>query len=135
MTYDAFIDAVLDRADLQNRDVAQRITDVVLETFGEILYRTERDRIGTQLPKPLANALHAPQPENARHDGERFGPEEFLTRVKARADVNYPTAESVTPVVVNVLQSALGPGTLSDTADRLPGAYASLFGFMEPVTG
>lgn len=46
MTQNEFIEAVRERLDHGRRDEASKRTIVVLTTFSEILYRTERDTLG-----------------------------------------------------------------------------------------
>jgi len=106
-----------------------------LETFSEILYRTERDQISAQLPDELAHPLQAARPENTRQETERLNAEEFLNRVQARADIGYPDAERLVPVVLRVLDDALGEGTLDEVAHRLPESYTDLFPFIDRPNG
>lgn len=45
---------------------------VVLETFSEILYRTERDTVSAPLPKELSHHLGAAETEHTRERVERL---------------------------------------------------------------
>ncbi|HEX6387556.1 MAG TPA: DUF2267 domain-containing protein [Anaerolineae bacterium] len=128
MQYDEFMDRVQERADLDSRDDAALITEVVLATLGERLYRTEAAELAAQLPKELQGHFFARQPpENTRQDTDRFSLEEFYNRVSARADVNYSQAQKLTRAVVAVLQEAVTPGEWQDALSTLPSEYGELF--------
>ena len=130
MTYDAFLDTVQERLDLADRDDASALTRIVLETFSEILYRTERDTVSAPLPKELAHSLHAAKTEQTREKVERLNAATFLDRVQARADLNRGDAETATATVLSVLQEAAGDAVLSDLSNSLPPSYAEIFPFM-----
>lgn len=130
MTYDAFLDTVQERLDLAERDDASALTMIVLETFSEILYRTERDKASAPLPKELTRYLHAAKPEQSREKVERLNAATFLDRVQARADLNREDAETATTTVLSVLQEAAGDTVLSNLGDSLPPSYAEIFPFM-----
>jgi uncharacterized protein (DUF2267 family) len=131
MTYDDFLDTVQDRLSVDDRDEAADIATVVLETFSEILYRTERDKLTAPLPKPLKRPLQAPRPETSRREVERLNAEAFLDRIQARADVNRNEAQTATRVVLDVLRDAVGESILSEIARHLPSSYADIFPFMD----
>ena len=131
MTYDAFLDTVQDRLPTDDREDAAHVATVVLETFSEILYRTERDKLTAPLPKPLKRPLQAPQPETSRRNIERLNAKAFLDRIQARADVNRDEAQAATRVVLDVLRDAVGESILSEIARQLPSSYADIFPFMD----
>lgn len=130
MTHDAFVDAVRERLQLDNPDVATARTTVVLETFSEILYRTERDKISAPLPKELERRLHAAKPENTRQEIERLNASPFLDRIQARADVNREDAKTTVREVLSVLEEAVGSDVLSEIGDQLPSSYGAIFPFV-----
>lgn len=131
MTYEAFIDTVQEQLPPEDREAASELATVVLETFSEILYRSERDRLSAPLPKPLAHRLHAAKPEHTREKVERLTGDAFLDRVRARADLSREDALSATDAVLSALQDAVGDAMLSDLGDSLPSSYAEVFPFME----
>jgi uncharacterized protein (DUF2267 family) len=51
---------VRNRLPTDDRDEAADIATVVLETFSEILYRTERDKLTAPLPKPSSGPFRPP---------------------------------------------------------------------------
>lgn len=134
MTHAEFIDAVLSQTDLSDRGAAERLVEATLRTFSDILYRTERDALSAPLPKSLAHFVHAARPESSRKEVERLAPEEFLNRVQARADIGYPEAKALVPVVMQVFGRAVGRPIVEDVADRLPHTYSVLFPFVQSVT-
>jgi uncharacterized protein (DUF2267 family) len=128
MQYDQFIEHVQTEADLSDTDAAARITDVVLATLGESLYRTKCRELGAQLPTRLHEALFAIQdPENARQDVEHVSREEFLNRVRARAEIGGRETEAYTRAVLSVLAEAVSDGALQDVLRALPAEYDALF--------
>ncbi|MFB6098480.1 MAG: DUF2267 domain-containing protein [Salinibacter sp.] len=130
MTYDDFLDAVQERLDQSDSDEASTLVTVVLETFSEILYRTERDTLSAPLPKELAHHLHAAKTEHTREKVERLNASAFLDRVQARADLSREDARSATAAVLSVLEEAAGESVLSEVGDKLPPSYAEVFPFM-----
>ena len=128
MQYHEFMERVQEQADLDSHDAAAWITEVVLATLGERLYRTEAAELAAQLPKELKGHFFARQPpENTRQDTDRFQLEEFYNRISARADVNYSQAKKLAKVVVSVLQEAVTPGEWQNALSTLPPEYSELF--------
>lgn len=131
MTHDAFLDIVQERLNLTERDDASAHVRVVLETFSEILYRTERDTVSAPLPKELAHHLHAAKTEHTREKVDRLNAAAFLDRVQARADLSRDEAETATAAVLFTLQDAVGDAVLDDLANSLPSNYGKVFPFMD----
>lgn len=130
MTYKTFLDAVQEHLELDDPDEASTLMTVVLETFSEILYRTERDTLSAPLPRELAHHLRAAEPEHTREQMERLTASAFLDRVQARADLSRADAQAATAAVLTVLQEAVGGSVLSDIGDSLPPSYTEIFPFM-----
>lgn len=134
MQYDEFVQRVQQYAELDSADGAERLTEVVLATLGEQLYRTELAKLEAQLPKDMHGMLFAEQPpEQTRQDVQQVSLEEFYNRVSARADVGYPEATEQAKAVIRVLQEAVSAGEIADVRAKLPDDYAELFG--ESPTG
>ena len=126
MQYDAFIERVEERTGLDHED-ADLLVKSVLSTLGEGLYRTERKRVGSQLPKLLEEALYAEQPpENTRRDVDQYPLEEFYHRVQARSDVRRSKTEEYVGAVMEVLQEAISEGVLASAVETLPADYQEL---------
>lgn len=130
MTLNAFLDAVQERLELDDEDEASNLVTVVLETFSEVLYRTERDTVSAPLPEELAHHLHAAKTEHTRERVERLTAEAFLDRVQARAGLSREDAQEAISAVLSVLQEAVGKAVLSDVSDSLPPSYMEIFPFM-----
>jgi uncharacterized protein (DUF2267 family) len=122
MSYNDFVDNVRRQAGLDSIDKAERITAAALETLGERVYRSEREDLGSQLPKQLREHLFK------RLDTEPFELEEFYNRVSSRADVGYPTAVELSRIVMGVLQKAVSEGEMEDVLSQLPNNFRELFG-------
>ncbi|RIK43573.1 MAG: DUF2267 domain-containing protein [Chloroflexi bacterium] len=133
MKYDEFIQRVQELAGVQTSDEALRLTQAVLETLGERLYRTEQSQMAAQLPKGIKELFVARQPpENTRRDVQGFSLEEFYHRVSARSGVSYPKALKQTKAVMAVLQEAVTSGQIEDVRRELPAEFDELF---EPMNG
>lgn len=136
MDIDEFISTVQERAELEDRSETSDLVAIVLETFSEILYRTERDKLSASLPKGLASHLHAAPAQTSRQQVERYPSAEFLNRIQARADQNLSEEEAHTlsAHVFAVLTDAIGPALLSKVVDKLPAGYDSLFPFSDTTS-
>lgn len=127
MQYNDFIQRVQQRARLATPEEAARLTEIVLATLGERLYRTERDSLVAQLPTELNPMVYAQQSrEDTRQDVQRFSVEEFYKRVSARVEVGYPEAKVHTKAVMATLQEAVSAGELRKALDALPDEYEEL---------
>lgn len=128
MRYHEFTRRVQEYADLGSRDEAEQITEAVLATLGERLYRTERGNLAAQLPNKLKEMLYAEQPpENTRWDVDRFTVEDFYHRARGRAELPFKAAVKRTKAVMVVLREAISPGEFADLMDELPEEYDGLF--------
>ncbi len=122
MQYKAFIERVQNRSDIASSEAAVRITEAVLETLGERLYRTERENLIAQLPHGLKEPLAKPL------GAEPFTLEELYNRVKARAELGYPDAVRLSRVVIGVLAEAVSQGEIENILSQLPDEFEELFG-------
>lgn len=136
MTTDEFISAVQERVALDDRDEVSDLISVVLKTFSEILYRTERDKVSAPLPKELKNLVQAAPRQNTRRDVDRYPSAEFLNRVRARTSQNMSQekARSRTSEVFVVLTEAVGSEALSNVVARLPSDYDTFFPFSDSTS-
>jgi uncharacterized protein (DUF2267 family) len=128
MQYDEFIQRVQDLTGVETSEAAIRLTQAVLETLGERLYRTEQSQMAAQLPKGIKELFVVRQPpENVRRDVQGFGLEEFYQRVSARSGVSFPNARKHTKAVMAVLQEAVTSGQIDDVRRELPAEFDELF--------
>ncbi|MGH8009036.1 MAG: DUF2267 domain-containing protein, partial [Candidatus Binatia bacterium] len=119
---------VQERAGLRSRDTAVQVTAATLETLGERLSKTEREKLAAQLPRALQPYLFRRHSLDAF---EAFSLEEFYNRVRARTDVGYPDAVKQAQAVVAVLQEAVSPGEVKYIFSELSAFaddYGELFG-------
>jgi uncharacterized protein (DUF2267 family) len=127
MEYNEFISRVQKYAGLKSLDEAVQLTEAVLETLGERLYRTESTDLAAQLPKALKKFIFEKQPpEQNRNEVKRFSLEEFYNRVRARARIGYPDAIKQSKAVMSVLQEAVSAGELEDIKKELPREFHKL---------
>lgn len=128
MQAEEFFQRVQDYAGLDTSEEAQQVTEAVLSTLGERIYRTEQADLAAQLPRGIKEFLVTKQPpENTPGDVQRFTLEEFYSRVGARSGVRYGQAIDRTHAVMAVLQEAVSPGQIADIQQELPDEFRKLF--------
>jgi uncharacterized protein (DUF2267 family) len=127
MQYDPFIDHIAETLDVP-RDEAEHAAEVVLGTLGEALYRTERDALGAELPKPADQHLFSIQPrETTPGDRQTMELDALYTRVASRTEGRSTAgAQMTTSVVLGAVQEAVSDATLRKVFDTLPSSYATL---------
>jgi len=128
MQYEQFIRRVQERANLDTRQRAEQVTQATLATFGERIYRTEREQLAAQLPDALKKYLferQEPQPTTPQHT-ERYVLEEFYNRVGARTGSGIQEAAHLAKIVVGVLAEAVSPGQMQQVMSKLPDEYGDL---------
>ena len=121
MKTEKFFDQVQQRAGLTSTEELRRVVEGALETLGERLEKTEREKLAAQVPDPLKEFL-------LKRHTERYSLEEFYNRVRARAEVGYPEAVAGTRAVMAVLQNAVSRGEINHILSQLPDEYEELFG-------
>lgn len=127
MDYDEFIHIVQEKSGLAEREEAERAAQVTLATFGERIYRTERDNLAAQLPKELqAHLFTYASGETTRRDTDRYHLEEFYNRLSARSNVGYQHAIRQAHAVLAALQAAVTPPVLEKIFAQLPNEYKNL---------
>jgi uncharacterized protein (DUF2267 family) len=128
MQQDEFIQRVKEYVGLESDEQVIQITQAVLATLGERIYRTEQSDLAAQLPRGIREFLTTQQsPEMTKGDVDRYGLEEFYNRVSARADIGYPHAVRQARGVMGVLQEAVSAGEMADIRQELPKEFDELF--------
>lgn len=122
MKTEKFLEQVNQRAGLASTEEVRRVVEGALETLGERLEKTEREKLAAQLSDQLKEFLLK------RQITERYSLEEFYNRISARADVGYPEAVAGTRAVMAVLQDAVSRGEIDHILAQLPDEYEELFG-------
>lgn len=125
MHYEDFLERVRKSAGLKDDRQAEIAVRSTLETLGERLHKTEREKLAAQLPNVIKEHL------GSRPDHDFFLLEEFYTRVAARAGIRYPHAVEQARAVIEVLKEAVSPGELADVLANLTKDYEELFGIKE----
>lgn len=129
MDYAEYVKQVMDYAEFESSDQAERVIMQSLATFGERIYRTKRDYLAAQLPTRLKQYLYSrADPETTRGDTAGFSLEEFYNRVSARAEVGFPEAIEGSRAVMMVLQQAVTQPVIDEVLSDLPEEYQELFG-------
>ncbi|MCK9274081.1 MAG: DUF2267 domain-containing protein [Syntrophales bacterium] len=120
MNYDDFVIRVQDRLDV-SQEQALKIIEACLETLGERLYRTEREKFAAQLPAQLKKFILK------RIDNDRYNLEEFYKRVGARAGMRQGRGAETAQAVMAVVREAITPGELEYLGSHLPDEYEELW--------
>jgi uncharacterized protein (DUF2267 family) len=127
MQYEDFIDQVLEKTNLNERDAAERLTEITLETLGERMYRTERNSLGAQLSGELKAYLNArEEPGPTRRDVDHYTLEEFYNRISARTELSLPDVRRYVPQVMSVLSEAVSAPVLEDAMTSLSEDFKKL---------
>ncbi len=127
MKYSDFIGYVRSSAQLNSSEEAVSLARATLETLGELLYRTEREKLGAQLPGELKSPLYSGRPRgNSAWNIEDFTVEEFYTRVSKRADIPRRSVVNRVSAVMDALTHSVSQGELEDIFKELPQEYRRL---------
>jgi uncharacterized protein (DUF2267 family) len=117
-----FIKHVAERAGVR-KDIAEKLTQATLETLADRLSGGEPHDLASQLPQELQDYVRPSTKLN-----EKFGPDEFVRRVAAKAGVDDETAAKGARAVGITIKEAITPGEWDDVMAQLPKEYA---GFLE----
>ncbi|MES2917254.1 MAG: DUF2267 domain-containing protein [Pseudomonadota bacterium] len=119
MQFQEFLGQVQHRAQLPTLGHALAATRATLETLGERLYGGEPSQLAAQLPREIGHFLTSAAPPGHGR-GERFGVDEFITRVALRERVEPPLAAHHAQAVLGVLDAAVSPGEMAQVRAQLP---------------
>jgi uncharacterized protein (DUF2267 family) len=106
MRHDRFLGKVQAAAHLADRGQAERATRATLETLGERIPDGLAEHLAAQLPHEIGEHLRRREVLAGAGMGERFGRDEFVSRVAARAGVNEPRAAMMCHAVAQVVNEA-----------------------------
>jgi uncharacterized protein (DUF2267 family) len=121
MKYPQFIKLVSERGRAIPRDEADAITRATLETLGERLTAGEARDLAAQLPPELQDRL-----TSASEEAEPFDLDEFIRRVRTRAQVAEAEARDGVYAVIQTLQDAVSFGEFDDVLQQLPNEFEPL---------
>ncbi|MBI3943209.1 MAG: DUF2267 domain-containing protein [Chloroflexi bacterium] len=122
MQFREFVDKVEQRIPEDERVNAIKIIEATLETLGERLDRTQRNKLGAQLPNELKQFLLK------RQENDYFSVEKFYDRVAARAVIGYPAAVLGSQAVMAILREAVSEGEINNILSQLTEDYGELLG-------
>lgn len=125
MQYDALVNEVRARAELEDRTGAERAITTTLDVLGERLAGGEPSDLAAQLPPEIKGLL-----EQHTGEGERFGVDEFLRRVAERhgEGCTLEEVEHKAVTVLAVISESVSHGEFDDLRQQLPTEYHSLLG-------
>jgi uncharacterized protein (DUF2267 family) len=101
LDYRGFVEEVGRRAPVEDLTDAARAVEATLETLGQRLPDPVKAELAGELPKDMADAL------NLRSHSEAFGADDFCTRVRALAQLDYPTAVATAGYTLAILRENL----------------------------
>lgn len=126
MQHDEFIGLVQNRARLPSRGDAERATRATLETLAERVPEGLADNLAAQLPQEIGEHLRRTEVYGGAGTGERFGRQDFVTRVAERAGVRDQQAAYLVRAVSEVVDEATQGGTMAKVTESLPGDIREL---------
>jgi uncharacterized protein (DUF2267 family) len=122
MDTSTFIDSVARRLGTSSQQ-ATALTKATLTTLAERIDPGEARDLSARLPGELAPFAFA-----ANQAAERFGPDEFVSRVGGRAETDRTQATDGVRVVFDVLQEAVPPGEYDSVVSYLPAEFWDISG-------
>jgi uncharacterized protein (DUF2267 family) len=124
-----FIDSVAKRLGTSSEQ-ARAITQATLTTLAERIDPGEARHLSTRLPRELAPFTFAPN-----QAAERFGRDEFISRVSGRAEADRARATDGVRAVFDTLQDAVPPAGYDHIVAHLPAEFWDLSGFAARYDG
>ena len=122
MTGDEFLTEVRNLAELGDNEEAEKAARATLETLRERLAGNEPSNLAAQLPPEIASYVEGTGGQ------DRFGVDEFYSRVAQREGVSQDEAARHARAVATALQTAVTGGELDDVRSQLGNDYKVLFG-------
>ncbi|MEV0005440.1 DUF2267 domain-containing protein [Micromonospora sp. NPDC050980] len=127
MDQDQFIGAVAMRCGA-SAEQATALTRATLTTLAERIDGGEARDLADRLPEALRAYAFGPA-----EAAERFGLDEFVTRVGGRADVDAAAARDGVTAVFDVLRDAVDPAAYAQAVTQLPAEYGDVVDRSAPV--
>lgn len=120
MQHDKMIGQMQARAKLPSRGEAERAVRATLETLGERLPEGLADNLAAQLPTEIGEHIRRTEMLGGTGTGERFGREEFVTRIMERSGSDPAQAVYQARVVFEMLAEASTGGLMNRVREALP---------------
>jgi uncharacterized protein (DUF2267 family) len=119
VNYPEFIDAVARRAGVSPAE-ATTVTRATLETLTDRITEGQAHDIAGQLPVELREHLHKTTSATGAQVAERFGIEEFVHRVSARAGVDTALADTGMRAALTTVGETISSEEREGTVSQLP---------------
>lgn len=121
MSYEQFLERVMQRAGFEQTEQADKAARATLQTLAERLTKDEKHSLSAELPEPLAQILRT-----SAHEGD-FDLAEFYERVQRREGGTIHFAVEHTQAVCEALAGVLSEPVLVRLRKHLPEPMAELF--------
>jgi uncharacterized protein (DUF2267 family) len=118
--YDQIVKAVKERAELPNREEAERTLWVVVQTLSDRLLGGEADDLLAQLPEPLKSEILV------TNEADPLDPDEFVERVADELELPEDEVRDRVRAVFATLHEAVTEGEWEEVVGQLDKKYASL---------
>ncbi|GAA3724521.1 uncharacterized protein (DUF2267 family) [Spinactinospora alkalitolerans] len=120
MKHDEFIGQVQARAHLDSRGAAEAATRATLETLAERINPDLADDLAAQLPVEIGEHLRRVTSAADVIPAQRFGQDEFISRVTERAHTDDPKSAYLIRVLFEVMDEATTGGIMDRIRQSLP---------------
>jgi uncharacterized protein (DUF2267 family) len=120
MQNDEFVKAVRERAQIPDRDDAERTAVAVLQALADRLTGGEADDLLAQLPEPLKSRI------SVTPEADPMTPDEFVDRIARELELPRVEARDRVRAVFSVLREAVTPGEFEDVLSQLDRDYVEL---------
>lgn len=126
VNYEAFIQKVESRSDLDSRKEAVTAADATLQTLGQRISRGEATNLAKRLPDELADSVTTNDAESA----EEFSADVFVERVQTyeqeHTTLDAAHAEQHVQAVLESLSEEINRNEWHNVQSQLPSDYGSL---------
>lgn len=123
ITRDAFLETVQERANVESREAAQKVTSTTLRTLGERLSKGEAADLALYLPDTFADAILESDDESAME----YSLDEFVQRIAHREDVEQEDAKTHAQAVCSTLAEAASEREIDAARKQLPDPFGVIF--------
>ncbi len=127
VNYEAFIENVESRSDLDSRKEAVTAADATLQTLSQRISRGEATNLAKRLPDELADSVTTDETESA----EEFSADVFVERVQTyeqeHTTLDAAHADRHVQAVLESLSEAINRNEWRSVRSQLPSDYGSLY--------
>lgn len=130
MQHDQFIGLVQEKARLESRGAAERVSRATLQALSERLTGDAAKNLAAQLPQEIGEHLRG----SAAREADRMSFDEFVERARELEKtpaVAFPDALHHVRAVMDVMTDAVSPDEMSKVRQQLPKDFYPMFGNSE----